>query len=167
MEKEVRGLLLEIVAFTFIIIINIIVWTNLKEEHLKKTEVVMNYVNNLSIKTVNKEDYYLFPMTDEYAIDNLRRNTIEIKNNDNVNKEYILFLKIDKNYIDNINSLKFMFNNNIIDFNDAYSYEDDNYVYYQVYNNKVKNNDYVDYIYWIKSDNENMNINFKYSFEIV
>ena len=167
MEKEVRGLLLEIVALVFIIIITIIVWPNLKEEHLKKTEVVMNYVNNLSIKTVNKEDYYLFPMTDEYAIDNLRRNTIEIKNNDNVNKEYILFLKIDKNYIDNINLLKFMFNNNIIDFNDAYSYEDDNYVYYQVYNNNVKNNDYVDYIYWIKSDNENMNINFKYSFEIV
>lgn len=167
MEKEVRGLLLEIVALTFIIIITIIVWPNLKEEHLKKTEVVMNYVNNLSIKTVNKEDYYLFPMTDEYAIDNLRRNTIEIKNNDNVGKEYILFLKIDKNYIDNINLLKFMFNNNIIDFNDAYSYEDDNYVYYQVYNNNVKNNDYVDYIYWIKSDNENMNINFKYSFEIV
>lgn len=167
MEKEVRGLLLEIVALVFIIIITIIVWPNLKEEHLKKTEVVMNYVNNLSIKTVNKEEYYLFPMTDEYAIDNLRRNTIEIKNNDSVNKEYILFLKIDKNYIDNINSLKFMFNNNIIDFNDVYSYEDDNYVYYQVYNNNVKNNDYVDYIYWIKSDNENMNINFKYSFEIV
>lgn len=167
MEKEVRGLLLEIVALTFIIIITIIVCPNLKKEHLKETEVVMNYVNNLSIKTVNQEDYYLFPMTDEYAIDNLRRNTIEIKNNDNVNKEYILFLKIDKNYIDNINSLKFMFNNNIIDFNDAYSYEDDNYVYYQVYNNNVKNNDYVDYIYWIKSDNENMNINFKYSFEIV
>lgn len=167
MEKEIRGLLLEIVALTFIIIITIIVCPNLKEEHLKETEVVMNYVNNLSIKTVNQEDYYLFPMTDEYAIDNLRRNTIEIKNNDNVNKEYILFLKIDKNYIDNINLLKFMFNNNIIDFNDAYSYEDDNYVYYQVYNNNVKNNDYVDYIYWIKSDNENMNINFKYSFEIV
>ena len=167
MEKEVRGLLLEIVALTFIIIITIIVCPNLKKEHLKETEVVMNYVNNLSIKTVNQEYYYLFPMTDEYAIDNLRRNTIEIKNNDNVNKEYILFLKIDKNYIDNINSLKFMFNNNIIDFNDAYSYEDDNYVYYQVYNNNVKNNDYVDYIYWIKSDNENMNINFKYSFEIV
>ena len=167
MEKEVRGLLLEIVALVFIIIITIIVWPNLKEEHLKKTEVVMNYVNNLSIKTVNKEDYYLFPMTDEYAIDNLRRNTIEIKNNDNVNKEYILFLKIDKDCIDNINSLKFMFNNNIIDFNDVYSYEDGNYVYYQVYNNDVKDNDYVDYIYWIKSDNENMNINFKYSFEIV
>ena len=49
MEKEVRGLLLEIVALTFIIIITIIVWPNLKEEHLKKTEVVMNYANKVTV----------------------------------------------------------------------------------------------------------------------
>ena len=70
MDKEVKGLLYEIVVLCFIIIISLIIWPNLKEEHLKNTEAVMSYVSNLSIDIVNKEEYYLFPMTDEYAITN-------------------------------------------------------------------------------------------------
>lgn len=70
MDKEVKGLLYEIVVLCFIIIISLIIWPNLKEEHLKKTEAVMSYVSNLSIDFVNIEEYYLFPMTDEYAITN-------------------------------------------------------------------------------------------------
>ena len=167
MGKELKGILGEILIVIFIIVISIILFPNLSEEKLKKTEAIMSYVNNLSINVINKEDYFLFPMTDEYAITNLKRNTIEIKNNDNTKKEYILFLKVNKNYTNDINSLNFMFNDNIINFDKVYSYDDDIYVYYQVYNNSIKDDDYIDYIYWIKSDNEMTNINFTYSFEIV
>ena len=130
MNKEVMGLLYEIMALSFIIIINLIIWPNLKEEHLKKTEAVMSYVSNLSIDVVNKEEYYLFSMTDEYAINNLKKNTIKVTNYNNNYKEYSLYLKVDKSSTTDINSLKFMFNNEIIDFNEIYSYDDENYVYY-------------------------------------
>ena len=167
MKKEVKGLLVEIIVLSFIIIINIIIWPNLKEEHLKKTEAVMSYVSNISIDFVNKEEYYLFPMTDEYATTNLRRNIIKITNYDDDYREYSLYLKLDKISITDIHSLKFMFNNKVIDFSEIYSYEDEDYVYYQVYNNNIKDFDYIEYIYWLDSDNTITNVNFVYSLEVI
>ena len=147
MVKEVKGLLLEIFILSFIIVMSILLCPNLKEEHLKKTEAVMSYVSNLSINVVNRNEYYLFPMTDEYAIDNLEKNTIKVSNYNDDNKEYSLYLKVDKNSTTDINSLNFMFNDKIIDFNEIYSYEDENYIYYQVYHNNVRKCDYIDYIF--------------------
>lgn len=167
MNKEVKGLLYEIVTLCFIIIINLIIWPNLKEEHLKKTEAVMSYVSNLSIDIVNKEEYYLFPMTDEYAITNLKKNTIKVTNYNNSYKQYSLYLKVDKSSTTDIESLKFMFNNVIIDFNEIYFYEDENYIYYQVYNNNIKDIDYIDYIFWLNSDSQLTNVNFTYSLQVI
>ena len=167
MVKEVKGLLLEIFILSFIIVMSILLCSNLKEEHLKKTEAVMSYVSNLSINVVNRNEYYLFPMTDEYAIENLEKNTIKVSNYNDDNKEYSLYLKVDKNSTTDINSLNFMFNDKIIDFNEIYSYEDENYIYYQVYHNNVRKCDYIDYIFWLKEDSKITNINFIYSFEVI
>lgn len=167
MNKEVKGLLYEIMVLSFIIIINLIMWPNLKEEYLKKTEAVMSYISNLSIDIVNKEEYYLFPMTDEYAIDNLEKNTIKVSNYNNSYRQYSLYLKVDKSSTTDKDSLKFMFNDKIIDFNEIYSYEDENYIYYQVYNNNIKDVDYIDYIFWLKEDSEITNFKFIYSFEVI
>ena len=167
MNKEVRGLLYEIMVLSFIIIINLIMWPNLKEEYLKKTEAVMSYISNLSIDIVNKEEYYLFPMTDEYVIDNLEKNTIKVSNYNNSYRQYSLYLKVDKSSTTDKDSLKFMFNDKIIDFNEIYSYEDENYIYYQVYNNNIKDVDYIDYIFWLKEDSEITNFKFIYSFEVI
>ena len=167
MNKEIKGLLFEISVLSFIIIINIIIWPSLKEEHLKKTDAVMSYVSNLSIDFVNNEEYYLFPMTDEYAINNLKKNTIKVTNYNNNYREYSLYLKEDKSSTINIDSLTFMFNDKIVDFNEIYSYEDENYIYYKVYNNNIKNIEYVDYVFWLKSDSEITNVNFIYSFEVI
>ena len=167
MNKEVKGLLYEIMVLSFIIIINLIMWPNLKEEYLKKTEAVMSYISNLSIDIVNKEEYYLFPMTDEYVIDNLEKNTIKVSNYNNSYRQYSLYLKVDKSSTTDKDSLKFMFNDKIIDFNEIYSYEDENYIYYQVYNNNIKDVDYIDYIFWLKEDSEITNFKFIYSFEVI
>ena len=123
----------------------------------------MSYVSNLSIDFVNKEEYYLFPMTDEYAITNLKKNTVKVTNYNNSYRQYSLYLKVDKSSTTDIDSLKFMFNDKIIDFNEIYSYEDETYIYYQVYNNNIKDIDYIDYIYWLNSESKITNVNFTYS----
>lgn len=167
MFKEVKGLLFEISILSFIIVMSILLCPNLKEEHLKKTEAVMSYVSDLSINVVNRKEYYLFPMTDEYAINNLEKSTIKVSNYNDDNKQYSLYLKVDKNSTINVDKLNFMFNDKIIDFNETYSHQDENYVYYQVYQNNVREYDYIDYIFWLKEDSEITNVNFIYSFEVI
>ena len=53
------------------------------------------------------------------------------------------------------------------DFNEIYFYEDENYIYYQVYNNNIKDIDYVEYIYWLNSDSQLTNVNFTYYLEVI
>lgn len=167
MNKEIKGLLIEIIILSFIIVINVIFWPNLREEHLKKTEAMMGYISNLSIDIISDEENYLLPMSDEYAINNLKRNIIEIKNYDNNFKNYTLYLRIDKDYTIDIKKVNFMFNNKIINLENTYFHENNNYVYYNVYNGNIKDKEYIKYICWLKKDSVINSNNFNYSFEVM
>jgi len=167
MNKEIRGILCEIIFVCTIMVTSIIVCPMLVEANMKETQNIMKYANNLTINIKENNNYYLYPMTDEYAQNNLETNVIEIVNLDKKEKEYNLYLKVDKSSTMNIDNLKFSFNGNINKLNELYEYEDDNYTYYKVFDNKIENKDYINYIFWLDADSKMNSTNLIYNFEII
>jgi len=148
-------------------VISSIICPILVEANMKETENIMKYANNLTMSIKESDNYYLYPMTDEYAQNNLENNVIEIVNLDKKEKEYNLYLKVDKSSTMNIDSLKFSFNGNITKLNDLYEYEDDNYNYYKINDNKIENKDYINYIFWLDADSTMNYSSLIYKFEII
>ena len=169
MNKQINGLIIEIFFFSLIVIGYILTFPNLKEDNLKKTEAILAYSNKLTINTLEENNYDLFPMTDEYAINNLKVNTLKIDNVSSKGVNCELLLKVSKNSTLDIGNLKIKIDDKIDYISNAFSYEDGEYYYYLLNTKMIDGNDYniVSYIIWLSSDTKNVNGSLTYAFEVI
>ena len=168
MNKIIKGLIIEIFFFSLVIVGSIFTFPNLKEENLKKTEAILAYSNKLSINKVDENNYNLFPMTDEYAINNLKYNTLKVTNMVNKDIDYELFLVIDKKSTLNVENIRIKVDDKIDYISNTLSYEDEDCFYYLLSTKKINNNSYnmINYIIWLDDKTQNVNGNLNYAFEV-
>ena len=166
MNKEVFKLCSEILVCLIVILVAIFVFPSLEDKHNKEKAIVESLNKNLGIRlTDNNEEW--FPMADEYAINNLVSNKIEISNYGKNNSKYSLYLKINKNSTIKDNDLKIIFNNNIYNLEELYDYTDSKYNYYNLYNSNIVDYELLEYNIYLKDSATMIGNSLSYSFEII
>ena len=166
MNKEIRHLVIEIIVFAVVAIGSIPIWSGLSEDNLKTTQGLLAYSSNLTIDKVTDNNYTLFPMTDEYAINNLEVNTLKINNVSNKKLNYKLVFNVDNTSTLDISSFKIKVNDKIIKISDNYLSCDEEYCYYLLDTLEItsKKDTNVDYILWLDENTTTVNGNIIYSF---
>ena len=166
MNKEIFKIFIEIFICLVVILVAIFVFPNLEDKYNKEKSIVESLNNNLAIKLTDYGEKW-FPMTDEYAINNLVSNKIEISNCGKRSSDYSLYLRIDRDSTVKDSELKILFNNKIYDLDSLYNYADSNYNYYILYNSNIDDYELLEYNIYLK-DNAMMNGNsLSYAFVLV
>ena len=166
MNKEIFNLISEILLCFIIIIGTIFIFTNFEKNFQKEKQKIEILNKNLSIKLINNEEKW-FPMTDEYAVNNLISNEIKISNYGKNSSQYSLYLKINKDSSIRDNELKIIFNNKIYNLEELYEYTDLEYNYYNLYNSNIIDYELLEYNIYLKDSATMIDNNLLYSFEII
>lgn len=169
MNKEIKFLIGEIIIITFLSVMTLLF---LNKTINNKDKIINNYYTyaekNITIEEKTKYNYNLYPMTDNYAINNLKDSTFIINNIGN-KTNYELLLVIDKNSTLNTENIKFKVNDKVINLNN-YNYQDDHNLYYYIEKSTLKEREYKSITYKLWLD-ENTNIitgnNINYHFELI
>lgn len=140
-NREILKCLIEINALLFIVIVTYPVMSFIGEsEGSKIAEFYDNYeTDRLTLYYEKQADLSnLFPVTEEYALNNFEKSIINVVNNTNENKVYNLVLIIEKNSTLDTKYLKININGKTYKLDDLY-YTENNYVkYFIIDNNTVK-----------------------------
>lgn len=167
-NKNVKVLVNDLIIILFLLFLTITIIPKIVGNKKVLADTLINYSSPLALTIVEKSNNELYPMTDNYAINNLNKSTICITNSSNREINYQLLLKVNKESSIGLNNLKLRIGNNITKL-DNYQYEDEGNYYYSVYSSKLgrEDNTNVDYLIWL---DENTSIitgnNLIYSFEI-
>ena len=160
-DRLIGQLSLEIVCITFMIIITYFMWGKFENKAaMSEAYAYSNYKMNLNLKINN--DIFL-------AHENKENVNISIENYNKVEKEYNLYIRIDKEETTlDIDCLKLLFFNSVYNFNDLYSFDKGMYKYYKIYNNKIsgKNKDIYEISILLDSNNMCANKNLAFNFEV-
>lgn len=168
MDKKKKKLIIEIFFFIIVIISTIPVWKILEDNNIKTTNAMLAYSSNITVDKIKDYNYNLFPMTDEYAINNLENSTLRINN---IGKNDItgeLLLKVFKTSQLDISNFKVKIGDKIIDVENNYLSCDEEYCYYllDTVEIKAKNNLDVDYLIWLDENATNISGSITYCFEV-
>ena len=166
MNKEIFNLISEILLCFIIIIGTIFIFPNFEKNFQKEKQKIEILNKNLSIKLINNEEKW-FPMTDEYAVNNLISNEIKISNYGKNSSQYSLYLKINKDSSIRDNELKIIFNNKIYNLEELYEYTYLEYNYYNLYNSNIIDYELLEYNIYLKDSATMIDNNLLYSFEII
>lgn len=170
-NKEITKCIIEIITLIFIVIFTYPVLHMIREsEGAKIAEYYDNYeASDVTLYYEKKADLNnLYPVTNEYALNNLDYSIINVINNTKENKKYNLMLIVEKNSTLDINYLMININGKTLKLSDCY-YTENNYItYYLIDSNTIKTNtiNYNKIYIWLNSDtpnseqNKNLNINF-------
>jgi hypothetical protein len=126
-----RSLIREIVFTIFAVIISIPVWLNLDVDAIKEAQKYDNY-NYVEYELLNKVDYNLEAVSDDYALRNLETEDLIVYNGSVLEEEYKVLFKISKNSTASIDNLKLSVNQKVNYLKDHESYEDADYYYYVI-----------------------------------
>lgn len=167
MKKEIRGLISEIIFVSILIVVMIPLFSNLVNSNLKTTESMLATSSKLTISEEKADNGLLFPMTDEYAKDNLKDSIITINNTQDQTQSYNLIFRVAKDSSITCDLIKIKVNDKISYLTENNSYEDDNYYYFIIYTSSVKKSEEVAVSFWMKEEVTKLNGgNFSYSFAI-
>lgn len=169
MNKEIRILIGEIIT-VFLLCTSVIVYFNNKIE--QKLTIDNDYyayaLTNLNIEEKENYKYNFYPMTDEYAIANLK-DSIFVINNYGVTTNYQLIFVVSKDSTINIENMKLRINDKIITLNN-YDYEDEFNFYYNIEKGVIDKMDSIDINYrvWLDEKTDILTGNIlKYYFEVI
>lgn len=167
MNKSVFMLLGEIVFLTCIVLFTVYIFVDIKDKNLKTTQGLLTYNSNIEISSKQDSNSKLAMLSDSEAVSSLEEDIIQLENKLDYNTNYELYLQVTKQ--DNMNNYKVKVNDNIYYLNDIYSYEDDNYIYYELLNNTINSKELqeISFIIWIDDKSSIVSSNsFTYNFLI-
>ena len=170
-NKEITKCVIEIISLMFIVILTYPVLHIIGEtEGAKIAEYYDSYESSeVTLYYEKKADLNnLYPVTNEYAINNLDYSIINVINNTKENKKYNLMLIVEKNSTLDTNYLMININGNTLKLSDCYYTENDYITYFLIDSNIIEKNaiNYNKIYIWLNSDtpnseqNKNLNINF-------
>ena len=116
------------------VLITIPIWLSVDTSALEIAKEYDNY-SYLEYEFLNNPEYSLEPVSDDYAMHYYETKDILIYNYSNTVEAYSVLLKLDKDT--NIDDLKINMNYQIDYLNNYFSYEDNNYRYFVLANDKI------------------------------
>lgn len=169
MNKENKLLIGEIVISILLCVILIIYLNNKIEQKLVIDSDYYAYaLNNLKIEEKESNKYNLYPMTDNYAEENLKDNIFTINNYGDTRKCKLMFI-VSKSSTINTKNINLKINNKIFSLNN-YNYEDENYFYYFIGEETINKKSSLDinYCLWLNEETDELVGNvFKYYFDVI
>lgn len=162
-NKEVKTLITRIISNIILTIAISFIWLEtIDKNNLQKQQLLA--MNNLVVSEFNNNNNYLYQINDT-EIDNLDKNTINIKNTTNNLINCDLLIRIDKKSTLNPKYLKYEFAEKINSLNDL-EYEDNTYYYYNLGNIDINpNTDLTNqFVMWLdenSNDIENKTLSYK------
>lgn len=157
--------IIEIIMMIFIIIISCILVNNYNNNFNK--EIIEN--NNLAINLNDNTDK-LYVLSDEEASKKLKSATINISNYNNNVIKYRLIMKVKKNNNLNYEMIKMKLNDQIFNLATKYSYEDNNYLYFELIRSNIDKENKIEYAIWLNEEIVNYydyKLNYKFYVETV
>ena len=153
-NKQIRGLVFELLFASFISGFAIFAWVNPDTTLAKIAQVNGNQTITLQeIKPLNLENIY--PIDDEIAINNYDKAVIRLTNNSTADSTYELIYRVSNDSTLNAEWLKFMLNvdgtNNIEFLDNLENNENNDYTDYILYTGKINANSQKDfeYLMWL------------------
>ena len=142
-NKEITKCIIEIITLIFIVIFTYPVLHMIGEsEGAKIAEYYDNYeASDVTLYYEKKADLNnLYPVTNEYALNNLDYSIINVINNTKENKKYNLMLIVEKNSTLDTNYLMININGKTLKLSDCYYTENKYITYYLIDSNTIKTN---------------------------
>ena len=166
MRREIGFVIKELIVVFIILVTTYSYWDRLDNKMEKSNLIAQN--NSLGINIVENNISKLYPMTDEYAIENIDDTIINISNTYKDNLNYKLGMKINKNNNLDYKHLKIKVNNEIYSLDSRYDGEDQDYVYFDLIKKEIDTNSDVNFAMWLDEDayKKNNVYNFTYSFYV-
>ena len=162
-----RGIISYLIEIIFIIGLLLFAYYIINNSDYKKINKAFIENNNIAISIKENNNYYLKPMSDSYAQDNALCSVINIRNYNDNNINYKLFMRIKKDKKINFQNLKIRVDNDIFRLNTKYDYEDDEYQYFDLVHKNVDVNNDVNFAMWLDENvNDVNNYNFSYNFYV-
>ena len=138
MNDSIGKIVFEMIITIIFLIVSIPLFDKIRDNNNKGQEL-LKYSSNYAINLEKGDNDKLFPMSDEYALNNISPSKIAITNNNKNRDKYVLYLSIDKKSTLDTGKLRVRVNNEIHDLSNLYSYEDENNVYYTLTKNNTSN----------------------------
>jgi len=157
MEKTVISYILEICILLCVICVSFILCKEVGES-LNSENVKMN---SLSLEIIENNYDMLYPMTDNYAKNNLEGIVLNISNynKNDINCRLLMVLEKDKDL--EYNNLKIKVDEEIFSLDNRYVYEDDDFLYFDLTHREVDKNENINFAMWLDENTKDLS---KYSF---
>lgn len=142
-NKELTKCTIEIISLICIVIFTYPVMNMIREsEGARIAEYYNNYrASEVTLYYEKKADLNnLYPVTNEYALNNLDYSIINVINNTKENKKYNLMLIVEKNSTLDTNYLMININGTTLKLSDCYYAEDDYITYFLIDTNMIEKN---------------------------
>lgn len=163
MKRGIISYLIEIIITIGLIAFSYYLITNCQLNKLDK-EFIED--KNISINVTNNNNS-LKPMSDSYALNNLDNTIIKVKNYNDNEVDYKLFMRIKKGNELDFEQLKIKVDNDVFRLNTKYDYEDEEYLYFDLTHKKIDDSNNVNFAMWLDENIENYNnYSFSYNFYI-
>ena len=166
MNKEIRGLVTEIIIFTIIIAVMIPLWINVSQKNKNDTYALLSMSSELKIQeTTTNVQTYLIPYEDNYASENIKARNFMVTNMGSNDKDYYFIMKIDKKSTLDYKDVVSEVNDEIIHLKDANMQEDDDNYYLYLLSDTIEETDNVEFKMWLEQDTSyNMENTMSFSF---
>lgn len=153
MDKELKGLITEIIIYAIIIIVMIPLWNGISKKNQNDTYALMSMSSELKIEeTTSDVQSYLIPYEDNYASQNIKARNFKITNNGVDDKDYYFIMKIDKTSTLDYKDVVCQIKDEIIHLSDANIQEDNDNYYLYLLSDTINETDNVQFKMWLEQD---------------
>lgn len=157
--KEIIRPIIEIIFIFIFLVCSLFYCTYLAKVETQSQDMLYEYNQNLKLAIASEGDNnkLLFPMTDNYAINNLDATIINVNNLTNTEVNYCLLLKVRKDSDLDYHILKIKVDNEIKYLKNLYVYEDEDYFYFDIKDSNIIDANNTSFMMWISDEASNYN----------